>query len=53
MTRVDIFDDTLKIIARNHANLLLQLAFPDTPVCLVSTLENIRLSGRLSNASKA
>ena len=44
MTKINIFDRTLKIIARNYADLLLRLAFPDVPVRLVGTLENVELS---------
>lgn len=44
MTKINVFDRTLKIIARNYADLLLQLAFPGVPVHLVGTLENVELS---------
>ena len=44
MTKINIFDRTLKIIARNYVDLLLRLAFPDVPVRLVGTLENVELS---------
>ncbi|MEA3338830.1 MAG: hypothetical protein U9R15_02585, partial [Chloroflexota bacterium] len=44
MTKINLFDQTLKIIARNYAESLLQLAFPDTPVRLVGALENVELS---------
>ena len=44
MTKVDIFDRTLKIIARDYADLLLRLAFPDTSVRLLGVLENVELS---------
>ena len=44
MTHINLFDRTLKIIGRNYADLLLQLAFPDIPARSVGTLENIELS---------
>lgn len=44
MTHINLFDRTLKIIGRNYADLLLQLAFPDIPARLVGTLENVELS---------
>jgi len=44
MAKIDIFDRTLKIIARDYAGLLLRLAFPNTPVRLLGVLENVELS---------
>ncbi len=44
MARINLFDRTLKVIARNHADLFLRLAFPDLPVRLVGTLENVEVS---------
>jgi len=44
MTRINIFDQTLKIITRHYADLLLRLAFPDAPVRLLGTLENVEIA---------
>ena len=44
MTKINIFDRTLKIIARNYTDTLLELIFPDVPVRLLGTLENVELS---------
>jgi len=44
MTKINIFDQTLKIITRHYADLWLQLALPNIPVRLVGTLENVELS---------
>jgi len=44
MTKINLFDQTLKIIGRYYAELLLQLAFPDIPARLIGTLENVELS---------
>ncbi len=40
----NIFDQTLKIIARNYADVFLRLAFPDTPVHLIGTDLNVELA---------
>ncbi|HIE30588.1 TPA: hypothetical protein EYP66_25295 [Candidatus Poribacteria bacterium] len=44
VNKVNIFDRTLKIIARDHAEVFLKLAFPDEKIDLVGTLENVELS---------
>jgi predicted transposase YdaD len=44
VTKINIFDRTLKIISRNYADCLLRLAFPNIPIRLIGTLENIELS---------
>ncbi|HDN80829.1 MAG TPA: hypothetical protein ENG33_10250 [Chloroflexi bacterium] len=44
MTRFNIFDRVLKIIARDYAELFLQLAFPGLGLRLVETLENVELA---------
>jgi len=44
MANINIYDRTLKIIARNYADSLLALAFPDMPIRLLGTLENVELS---------
>jgi hypothetical protein len=41
---VNLFDRTLKVIARNHAALFLRLALPGAPIQLLGTLENVELS---------
>lgn len=43
MSKIDTYDQTLKILARNHTEVFLRLAFPHTPVHLVGTLENVEL----------
>jgi hypothetical protein len=40
----NLFDRTLKIIARNHADLFLRLAFPDLEIELSGTPENVELA---------
>jgi len=44
MAEINIFDRTLKIIARDHAEVFLKLAFPGEKINLVGTLENVELS---------
>ena len=44
MAEINIFDRTLKIIARDHAEVFLKLAFPEEKINLVGTLENVELS---------
>ncbi|MFQ6040262.1 MAG: hypothetical protein ACE5PV_05350 [Candidatus Poribacteria bacterium] len=44
MAEINIFDRTLKIIARDHADVFLKLAFPGEKIKLVGTLENVELS---------
>jgi len=44
MAEINIFDRTLKIIARDHAEIFLKLAFPGEKIKLVGTLENVELS---------
>jgi hypothetical protein len=44
VSKFDLFDQTLKIIARNYAGTFLQLAFPNIPVRLLGTAENVELS---------
>jgi len=44
MAEINIFDRTLKIIARDHAGVFLKLAFPGEKINLVGTLENVELS---------
>jgi len=41
---INLFDRALKVIARHYAGTLLALVFPDLPVRLVGTLENVELS---------
>ena len=40
----NIFDQTLKIMARNYTHVFLHLAFPDQPVRLLGTVENVELA---------
>jgi predicted transposase YdaD len=40
----NIYDRTLKIMARHYTHVFLALAFPETPVRLLGTLENVELS---------
>jgi hypothetical protein len=44
LAKLDLFDQTLKIIARNYAGTFLKLAFPDIPVRLLGVTENVELS---------
>jgi predicted transposase YdaD len=44
MASINIFDRSLKVIARNHADLFLRLALPDTPIQLSGKPENVELS---------
>jgi len=44
MSKINVFDRTLKIIARNYADLWLRLAFPGLSVRLVGALENVELA---------
>jgi flagellar biosynthesis/type III secretory pathway protein FliH len=41
---INIFDRTLKILARNHAGTFLRLAFPNHNIQLLGTEENIEIS---------
>ena len=41
---INTFDRSLKVIARNHADLFLRLALPDLPLTLVNQPENVELS---------
>jgi hypothetical protein len=43
MSKLDTYDQTLKILARNHAAAFLRLSFPDRPLRLVGTVENVEL----------
>jgi hypothetical protein len=43
MSKLDTYDQTLKILARNHADAFLRLTFPDTSLHLVGTVENVEL----------
>ena len=40
----DVYDQTLKIMARNYTPVFLHLAFPDTPVQLLGAVENVELA---------
>ncbi len=44
MADINIFDQTLKIIARDYADTFLQIAFPGKSIQLIGTLENIELA---------
>ncbi len=44
MPQINIFDRVMKIIAREHAETFLQIAFPDEEIKLVGTLENVELT---------
>lgn len=44
MADINIFDRTLKIIAKDYAQVFLKLAFPSEHVQLIGTLENVELS---------
>ena len=41
---INTFDRSLKVIARNHADLFLRLALPNIPLTLVNQPENVELS---------
>ena len=41
---INIFNRTLKIIARNHAQTFLKLAFPDSEIKLLGVVENVEIS---------
>ena len=41
---INIFDRTLKIIARNHAQTFLRLAFPESEIELLGVVENVEIS---------
>jgi hypothetical protein len=43
MAPVDLFDRVLKILARQHTEVFLRLAFPDIPLQLIGTMENVEL----------
>lgn len=43
LPKINLFDQTLKIIARNYAATFLRLAFPDKPIHLLGTVENVEL----------
>lgn len=40
----DIFDQTLKIMARNYTQVFLRLAFPDAALQILGTMENVELA---------
>ena len=44
MAKFNLFDQTLKIIARNYAGTFLQLAFPGLAIRLLGTVENVELA---------
>ena len=44
MATINTFDRSLKVIARNHADLFLRLALPNIPLTLVNQPENVELS---------
>jgi len=44
MATINTFDRSLKVIARNHADLFLRLALPDLPLTLINQPENVELS---------
>lgn len=44
MTKINIFDRSLKVIARNHADLFLRLVLPNVPIQLTGQPENVELS---------
>jgi len=44
MAEINIFDKVLKIIGRNYADDFLKVAFPNMPVMLVGTEENVEIS---------
>jgi hypothetical protein len=44
MTKINIFDRSLKVIARNHADLFLRLVLPNTSIQLIGQPENVELS---------
>ena len=44
MVKINLFDQTLKIIGRNYADSLLRLALPGVRARLLGTLENVELS---------
>ncbi len=43
MTQHSLFDRALKVLARNHADAFLRLAFPHRPVRLLGTVENVEI----------
>jgi hypothetical protein len=44
MAKINIFDRSLKVIARNHADLFLRLVLPNTAIQLIGQPENVELS---------
>ncbi len=44
MAMINTFDRSLKVIARNHADLFLRLALPNIPLTLINQPENVELS---------
>lgn len=44
MPEINVFDRVMKIIAREHAETFLQIAFPGEEITLVGTLENVELT---------
>lgn len=44
MAKINTFDRSLKVIARNHAELFVRLALPNIPLTLVEQQENVELS---------
>ena len=43
MPEINVFDRVMKIIAREHAQTFLRIAFPDEEIELAGTLENVEL----------
>ncbi len=44
MAKIKLFDRVMKILGRHYASSFLKLAFPDQPIQLIGTLENVELS---------
>lgn len=44
MANINIFDRSLKVMARNHADLFLRLVLPNTAIQLIGQPENVELS---------
>ncbi len=44
MPKINIFDQTLKIIARHYGGLLLRLAFPNIAIELIGPGENVEVA---------
>jgi len=43
-TKISPFDRVLKVLARDYAPRLLELALPEAPLQVVGTLENVELA---------